>query len=111
MGDALSKVGKRIREIRKAKGYSQESLGEKCGFTFSYIGGIERAENNVSIRNLERIAEALEVELFEFFIDHKDTKRLASKTALAEDVINLLLTLDDKKLKKASSILNEIFKP
>lgn len=109
MSDGLEKVGKRIREIRKAKGLSQEKLGEECGFTFSYIGGIERAENNVSIKNLEKIANALDVELYELFVDYKDLKKLAGKQALLEGTLNLLTSLDEKELKKAANVLKEVF--
>ncbi|ANY68773.1 hypothetical protein BBD42_21605 [Paenibacillus sp. BIHB 4019] len=111
MEDSLIKIGKRVREIRKAKGYSQTSLGEKCGFAFSYIGGIERAENNISIKSLEKIADALDVELYEFFLDHRDTKKLVNNRENLKDIIELLLTLDDKQLKKSIIILNTIFKP
>lgn len=109
-GDALHKIGKRIREIRKVRGFTQESLGEKCGFTFSYIGGIERGENNVSIRNLEKIAVALDVELHEFFIDNTHLKAQAKKNAEIEEMLSILLTLNEKDLKKAKLILNELFK-
>ncbi|PWW02499.1 helix-turn-helix protein [Paenibacillus cellulosilyticus] len=110
MNDALTKVGKRIREIRKAKGLSQEKLGEECGFTFSYIGGIERAENNVSIRNLEKIANALNVELYEFFIDLRSERKLAAKAKQVDEIEELLINLDNKQLAKAKTILFEIFK-
>ncbi|OMD80418.1 MULTISPECIES: helix-turn-helix domain-containing protein [Paenibacillus] len=110
MPDALNKVGKRIREIRKSRGLSQESLGERCGFTFSYIGGIERAENNVSIKNLEKIAHALNVEIYEFFVDHKAENQISKKLDEFDDVLDLLLSLDDKELKRARIILNEVFK-
>lgn len=110
MPEALNKMGKRIREIRKARGLSQEALGEKCNFTFSYIGGVERAENNISIKNLEKIANALNVELYEFFIDHKAERQLSNKLDEFDDVLNLLLSLDTKELKRARTILNEVFK-
>ncbi|CAM4470324.1 helix-turn-helix domain-containing protein [Paenibacillus typhae] len=110
MPDALNKIGKRIREIRKARGLSQEALGEKCGFTFSYIGGIERAENNVSIKNLEKIANALNVELYEFFIDLKAERQLSKKLDEFDDVLDMLLSLDSKELKRAKTILKEVFK-
>ncbi|WP_249923436.1 helix-turn-helix domain-containing protein [Paenibacillus sp. RS8] len=50
----LKLVGSKIREIRKSQGLSQEQLGEKAGFHFSYIGGLERGERNVTLSNLPR---------------------------------------------------------
>jgi len=68
MAEILVQVGKRIRELRKARGLSQHALAEKCGFTFSYIGGVERAEKNISLINLSKITDALEVGVHQFFI-------------------------------------------
>ena len=53
--------GKRVQQIRKAKGFSQESLAEAADLHRTYIGSIERAEQNVSIDNIEKIAKALKV--------------------------------------------------
>jgi transcriptional regulator with XRE-family HTH domain len=51
--------GKHVRELRKAKGFSQEAFAAHCGLDRTYIGGIERGERNVSLRNIEIIARAL----------------------------------------------------
>lgn len=55
------KLGTRIRKIRKQSGISQEELGYRAGVHRTYIGAIERAEQNVSIDNIHRIARALKV--------------------------------------------------
>lgn len=54
-------LGKRIRQLRKKLGISQEELGFRSGLHRTYIGAIERAEQNVSIDNLHKIARALKV--------------------------------------------------
>ncbi len=59
----LKKVGRNIREARKAKGMSQESLALESGLDRSYVGGVERGERNISIINLKKIAEALRLPL------------------------------------------------
>ncbi|MDQ0493647.1 transcriptional regulator with XRE-family HTH domain [Paenibacillus brasilensis] len=58
--EVLKLVGARIRVLRKEKGLSQEALGEKGGFHFTYIGQIERGEKNVSLINVAKIAKALD---------------------------------------------------
>lgn len=63
--ELLSLLGQQIRELRKAQGLSQEALATKCGLDRTYIGGIERGERNVAIRNLAVIAESLNVSLSE----------------------------------------------
>lgn len=75
----LHSVGLRIRDLRKAKGLSQEQLGEKAGFHYSYIGGIERAEKNISLMNLAKVAEALDVHVYELFVYNRLRKSLTSK--------------------------------
>lgn len=51
--------GKRVREERKKQGLSQEKLAELAGLHRTYIGMIERAEKNITIVNMEKIAKAL----------------------------------------------------
>ena len=55
----LIKFGERVRQLRKAKGFSQQSFAERCGLDRTYIGGIERGERNVALRNIEVIAKSL----------------------------------------------------
>ncbi len=54
----LEKVGRRVRELREAKGWSQEELGFRSDLHRNYIGGIERGERNVALLNLEKLAKA-----------------------------------------------------
>lgn len=61
----LKKVGRTIREARKAKNMSQESLSLASGLDRSYVGSVERGERNISIVNLKEIADALKVSLSE----------------------------------------------
>lgn len=60
-------VGKRIKELRLAKNMSQEDFAYKCGLDRTYITSLERGKRNVSLINLEKIANAFEMSLSEFF--------------------------------------------
>lgn len=51
-----------VRQMRKAKKWSQERLSEICGFHRTYISQVERSVTNISLDNLQRIAEALETD-------------------------------------------------
>jgi transcriptional regulator with XRE-family HTH domain len=64
---ALSKIGQKIRELRKTRGFSQESFADEVGLDRTYMGGIERGERNLTTINLIRIAKALKVEVGELF--------------------------------------------
>lgn len=61
----LIKFGERVREIRKKKGLSQEELADKADLHRTYIGMIERAEKNITLLNIEKIANALDVNIKE----------------------------------------------
>ena len=58
---ARKQLGEKIRHIRKKQGISQEELGFRAKLHRTYIGAIERAEQNVSIDNIHKIAKALKV--------------------------------------------------
>ena len=62
-------LGHRIRELRHAKGWSQERLAEHAGLDRSYIAGIEVGVRNPSLNALERLAVALSVRLSELVQD------------------------------------------
>lgn len=58
----LQKVlGKRIRELRQKKGFSQESFADHCGLHRTYMGGIERGEHNLTIQTALTIARGLSI--------------------------------------------------
>jgi transcriptional regulator with XRE-family HTH domain len=59
----LVKIGKLIRAARTQKGYSQESFAAEAGLGRTYMGRIERGEQNISIQNLIQIALTLKFEL------------------------------------------------
>ena len=58
-GDLVIKFGQRVRVERVKLGLSQEELGTKAGVHRTYLGMIERAEKNITIENIEKIAKAL----------------------------------------------------
>lgn len=65
--DIKSKIGKRIKELRTLKKYSQEELAARAGIDRTYINSVENGKRNVSIVNIEKIASALGCTLQEFF--------------------------------------------
>jgi len=67
MGTIQEKFGRRIRDLRLAKGLSQEELAFRVGVHRTYLGGIERGERNPALKNIAAIAKALDVTLSELF--------------------------------------------
>ncbi|HNW81365.1 MAG TPA: helix-turn-helix transcriptional regulator [bacterium] len=63
--DVLKKFGERIKDLRKELKISQEELAFKAELHRTYISSIERGEQNISLRNIEKLAKALKVEMRE----------------------------------------------
>lgn len=62
-----SLFGKALREIREARGYSQEELAERAGLHRNYVGGVERGERNVALENIVKLAKALAIRSRDLF--------------------------------------------
>ncbi len=61
--EILIKFGERVRDLRRQEGLSQEQLAHNADLHRTYIGMIERAEKNITLINIEKIAIALNVEV------------------------------------------------
>jgi transcriptional regulator with XRE-family HTH domain len=61
-------VGQNLKRIRVGQAVSQEQLAFDAGVDRSYLGGIERGDENPSVDTLEKIARILGIELLEFFL-------------------------------------------
>jgi len=59
----LEVFGRNVQRYRKEKEISQEKLAEIAGVHRTYVGMIERAEKNITLRNMEKIANALNVKI------------------------------------------------
>ena len=66
--EILINFGNKLKELRKEKGFSQEALALEIDVDRTYIGKIERAERNVSLKTVGKIAKALGIEIKVFFI-------------------------------------------
>lgn len=53
--------GRQVRDLRRARGYSQEDLAERSGLHRTYISSLERGQRNVGLDNVHALAAALDV--------------------------------------------------
>ena len=108
--DLLKLVGRRIRDLRKERGMSQELLGEKGGFHYSYIGQIERGEKNIALLNIAKIADALDVSISQLFtyVDEEE-KRTDSENDMQE-ILSILRSTKPSRIKMIRNIIQEIMK-
>lgn len=104
----LKLVGARIKVLRKEKGLSQEALGEKGGFHFTYIGQIERGEKNVALINLGKIAEALEVNVSQLFAYVSDEIEFTETDIMIQEIVDMLREAPSNKIRLSRNIIREL---
>lgn len=67
--DIIKVFGQNVRKYRELKSLSQEKLAEKCGLHRTYISSIECFRRSISLENIQRIANALEIETYKLFLE------------------------------------------
>ena len=67
--DILKVFGENLRKYRINRGISQEKFAEMCDLHRTYISDVERAQRSISLGNVQRIADALEIETYKLFLE------------------------------------------
>ena len=67
--DIVKVFGNNLRKYRMAQGMSQEAFADKCGMHRTYISAIECYRRSISLENIQRIADALEIEVYKLFLE------------------------------------------
>lgn len=94
--------GERVRKLRKEQKLSQEQLGERADLHYTHIGLIERGECNPALKNIEKIAKGLKVDIAELFASKKEQAR--------NEIVKLLKNRSTKDIETLSKIASIIFK-
>lgn len=69
--DIVKVFGTNLKKYRIALGLSQEAFADKCGMHRTYISAIECYRRSISLENIQRIADALEIETYKLFLEDK----------------------------------------
>lgn len=67
--DIVKVFGTNVRRYRNEKGISQEKLASLSGLHRTYISDIERFQRSISLENIQRIADALDIDTFKLFVE------------------------------------------
>lgn len=67
--DILKVFAGNLKRYRSLKGLSQEAFAEKCGMHRTYISAIECCRRSISLENIQRIADALEIDTYKLFLE------------------------------------------
>lgn len=67
--DIVKVFGNNLKKYRVAIGLSQEAFADKCGMHRTYISAIECCRRSISLENIQRIADALQIETYKLFVE------------------------------------------
>jgi transcriptional regulator with XRE-family HTH domain len=94
--DTREQLGRRIKDLRKKRGLTQEGLAEAASVDVKYLGNIERGRENPTIGTLEKLAKTLSVKLHQLFdFEHE----VPGKKALQKGIGQVLNQCDEKELQ------------
>lgn len=67
--DIIKVFSANLKKYRQSTGLSQEKFAEKCGMHRTYISAIECCRRSIALENIQRIADALEIDTYKLFIE------------------------------------------
>lgn len=102
--DNKKKLGLKIKELRKRKGFTQEELAELIQMEQNSISVMESGRNFPTLGTLEKIAKVLDVNLSDFF-DYDYIEDIDVIKASTEDIIS---KMDDKQLRQLFKYVKSI---
>ena len=70
--DIVKVFGKNVKKYRKRLGVSQEKFGEMCGLHRTYISDIERFKRSIALENIQKIADAINIETYKLFMEDEN---------------------------------------
>ena len=73
--DILGVFGDNVRKYRQERHLSQEVFAQKCGLHRTYISAVERHKRSISLNNIQKIADALEIETYKLFLENNSAAR------------------------------------
>ena len=105
MNSIKKRFGVRLKELRESKGMNQEQLAEIVGLESRHISRIETGKSFTSIENIEKIANALNIDInLLFYFEHKQNKEI-----LIEKINNYLKSATQKQTELAYKFIKYIF--
>jgi len=99
-------LGRRIRNLRQAKGWTQQELGEYADMNYKFLGEIERGQQNPSFNVLMKIAGAMGIEMNEMFrMEHEITDR----KEIENRIHRIVSSLPDENLRQILAVLQVLY--
>ena len=106
MSKVAQNLGSRIRTYRLKKGISQEELAFKSSLSTTYLGQIERAEKSPTVETLDKVANALDVSIYDLFLFDEKIEDDNNNATLNKITYNLSSFSQDEQTKLLKIIKN-----
>lgn len=100
----LKKLGLRIKELRRKKKLTQDELSELAGMNGKHLGEVERGGINISIQNLDKLAESLDVPLLTLL----DIAPQQSKDELSREIARMVEASDLEQVRLIYRVVTDI---
>jgi len=101
-----NQLGQRIRALRQKKKLTQEQISELVGLNSKYWSELERGNETISLKNLNKIAKALEVPM----VDLINAEHEAPRKVLEKEVQKMICEANDEQLKTIYRILTAVIR-
>lgn len=102
-----ARVGRRIAQLRKLRGWNQEELGRRCAMGQKRVSDLERGVKSPQLDTLGRVADALRVDVCELLLPD-DWKRLSSPEAENRRILGFLQRNDERTRRLLRSLLESV---
>ena len=99
-------LGRRIRKLRQAKGWTQQELGEYADMNYKFLGEIERGQQNPSFNVLMKIAGALGIEMTELF---RFGQEITNRQEIEKQIHRIISSVPDENLRQILAVLKVLY--
>ena len=107
-GSLRKQLGKRIRQLRKARGWTQQDVAEKAHLDPKYLGAVERGERNITVDNVEKIATGFGLEVHQLFLFSAPAVPIQDETMTGAKIRDLLEHSDPGRKQLMWRVLREL---
>ena len=100
MAELRKRLGERVRELRRMRGFTQTELASQVGMDYRYVGAIERGEVNLTADNIEKIAKGFGIPAYQLFLFSAEEQSL-DEEAVSEEQVREMLQAASPEVKRA----------
>src|SRR5579871_2043036 len=114
MGESItSRLGRRVRELRRARGLSQVELAHAARMSRVFVGDVENGQKSASVDTLDKLANALGVEVAELFKGKKreNASRTSARERLLGRIAMLVENAPDAEIARFEEVADSFFAP